>query len=201
MTAPQGTTDITSLDYGKTAEQIAADKNAAEQGFQSTRPVFVDYWGKDITKKFYFPGQEDVPEEYKQYIEYKPMTEGARARFQKKTNRGVVIESSTQNARMGMDPAGDRKALFEESVVDWKFAKGQTLIDFSFRKFMEWYEGANPKIVDDLEREIRENNEWMLNELSSEAIQKEIDNLYERKAEAEKREAREADFDSKRNAS
>lgn len=200
MTAPQ-TTDPTSFDYGKSPEELAAARNAEAQGSATQRVVYVDYWGQDIVEKFYFPGQEDIPEEFRQYIEFKPMNEGARARFQKKTNRGVVIESTTQNARMGMDPAGDRKALFEESVVDWKLARNGELVKFSHTAFQQWYSTANPKIIDDLERAIREKNEWMINELSSEDIQKEIDNLQDRKAEAEKREARERDFSDKRDNS
>ncbi|AOE44610.1 tail assembly chaperone [Gordonia phage Jumbo] len=194
-------TDPTSFDYGKTPEEIAADQHAASQGIPQTRHVFMDYWGKDVTEKFYFPGQEGLPEEYKQYIEFKPMNEGARARFQKKTNRGVVIESRTQNARMSMDPASDRRALFEESVIDWRLARNGTLMNFSHHEFMRWVETANPKIIDELETAIRKSNEWMISELSSEAIREEIENLEDRYKEAVKREEAEGNFGVKRDNS
>lgn len=189
--------DPTSFDYGKSPEEIAADRNAEAQGIPVTKHVFQDYWGKDTSEKFIFPGQEDLPVEYQQYIEFKPMNEGARARFQKKTNRGVVIESRTQNARMGMDPAGDRKALFEESVTGWLFAKDGELVQFSMHRFLSWYEKADPYIIDELERAIRKENKWMVNEMSSEAIREEIENLEDQYKEAIKREEAEANFGDK----
>lgn len=193
--------DPTSFNYGKSQAEIDAAKAAQSSGVSQVTPIFKDFWGKFENERWYFPGQEDLPEEYKQYIEFKGMDEGARSRYQKATNKGVVIERSTNNARMGVDPAGDRKALFEASVQDWRLAQNGNLIPFKMHTFRQWAETANPKLIDELETAIRKANPWMVNEMSSQAIRDEINSLEEQYKEAKAREEADADFGSKRETS
>ncbi|USH45019.1 tail assembly chaperone [Gordonia phage Camerico] len=199
--APGNVHDPLSFDYERDAEEVRVDQSARDAGFKTETPIFVDFWGKERLERFYFPGQESLPEDYKQYIEFKPMNEGARARYQKATNRGIVVEKKTQDMRMGVDAAGDRRALFEESIVDWRFAQNGALIPFSTHKFRDWLEKADPYIVDELERAIRKQNKWMISEMSSEQIREEINTLEEQWKEAKLREESEEDFSSKRASS
>ena len=191
MTAPEfptAVTDPSSLDYGKTPDQLQSQAVAQANGVQTVTHVRKDYWSSSEIIKHYFPGQEDVPEADKQYIEFKKMTEGDRARYQKKTSKGVVIERATSNARMGIDPAGDRLALIETSVTGWRLFQGNEEVPFSPHRLRSFIDQADPDLVDDLEKAIRKANPWMAAEMGSEEIQKQIDELEDQLKEAKKRE-------------
>lgn len=149
--------------------------------------VFEDYYGFDSSEKWYFP-------DGKQYIEFKVMTEGAKARFQKLTNRDLILERTSGNARMKVDQASERHALLEESVTFWymlrkneKTGKPEP-IPYSAHEFKNWLNKANPKLVEDLEKAIRKANPWLLAEMTVEDIDREIENLKEMREVAEKRE-------------
>jgi hypothetical protein len=144
-----------------------------------------EFFGFDETKRWYFPGSKV------QYIEYKAMTEGMRRDYQKRTNHSVTITRSSGDAKMGIDPAGDRTALLDISVVGWHVLREGQPVNFtnSQHGFKKWLEGANPKYVEMLEREIRKSNEWMQAEMTAEAIRDQIEQLKSDLVEAERREA------------
>lgn len=190
-------TDPTSFEYGRSEQDIKERHEARAAGVNPDQPIFVDFWGKTKLERWHFPGQEELPDSHKQYIEFKGMNEGARARYQKATNRGVVIEKKTQDMRMGVDAAGDRRALFEESVTDWRFAREGQLLQFKMHLFREWLETANPEHVDGLEKAIRKANPWMISEMSSDQIREEIEALEDQWKEAKKREEADETFGSK----
>lgn len=185
------TTDPTSLDYGKTPEQIAAEKAAEANGVTRTIAVRKDYWNNDVIERWDLPGQEDLPEHERQYIEFKKMNEGMRSRYQKATNKGVVIERASNNARMGVDPAGDRWALIEISVTGWRLFRDGNELPFKPHLLKQFVDQADPWIIDQLERAIRKVNKWMFAEATPEEIQEQIDELYEQKKVAEERVAEE----------
>src|SRR5687768_634318 len=89
---------------------------ATAAGVQLEEEVYEDYYGFDTKEIFNLP-------DGKQYIEFQPMNEGAKSKFQKLTNKDVVVERSTGNARMKMDPASERHALITESVTNWKLMR------------------------------------------------------------------------------
>lgn len=188
------TTDITSFDYGKSPEEIAAAQQAAAAGVQQTKELVFDFWGNTEKQKYFFPGQDHLNEDKKQWIEFKTMTEGDRARFQKMTNSGVTIERATNNARMSVDPARDRHALFEVCITNWRLLKDGEEVRFVDYQLKNWLKFANPKFIDELERAIRKSNPWMVAELKAEDIRKEIDLLEEQYQEALVREQTEKDF-------
>jgi hypothetical protein len=63
---------------------------------------------------------------------------------------------------------------------------------FTDNHLKEWLENANPRLVEDLEKEIRKANPWLLAEMSVADIEREIENLEEMKKVAQEREAGEA---------
>lgn len=192
MTAPQNVvTDPSDLDYGKSPQELAAQSAAVANGVQLTERIRHDYWSNEETFKFYFPGQEDLNEEDKQYIEYKKMNEGMRTRFQKVTNKGVVIERASNNARMGMDPAGDRQALIEISVTGWNLFRNGDPLKYSGANLHIFIQQADPYLVDKLEEAIRKHNPWMAAQISSEEIRTQIKDLEEQYTAAKEREEEE----------
>lgn len=179
---------------GMTDEQIAAHHARTEEAMRangvSTETVIEeDYFGFDETKRWYFPNGVF-------YIEYKAMTEGMRRAYQKKTNHSVRLQRASGDAIMGVDPAGDREALIDISVVDWFIKKDGQPVTFKNSQFgfHMWIKNANPKFVESLERAIRQANPWMAAEMKSEDIRTEIDRLEEQFEEAVKREAVESTF-------
>src|SRR4051812_24981941 len=68
--------------------------------------LFDNYWGTDETTNVYLP-------DGKQYVVVKPMDEGAKTKFQKMTSRDVVLQQKTGDAKMSVDPAGERHLLIK----------------------------------------------------------------------------------------
>lgn len=170
---------------------------AQAAGVQLEDEVYEDYFGFDETLEHVFP-------DGKQKIFFKPMTEGMKAKFQSATNKDVVVERASGNARMKVDPASERQELLKASVVGWSLKKKNPTTgkweDVPFSKgtrnatFELWLENANPKLVEALESDIRKANPWLLADQTVEEIDKEIKALEEARVEAVKREARQATF-------
>lgn len=178
--------------------QPEIDTAAAEAaGVQLEEEVYEDYFGFDETHEFTFP-------DGKQKIFFKAMTEGKKSQFQKSTNRDVVVERASGNARMKVDPASERQELLKASVTGWslmrrnpttgKFAAVPFTIGTRNSSFELWLEEANPRLVEGLEKAVRKANPWLLADQTVEEIDKEIESLQEARAEALKRERSESTF-------
>lgn len=143
-----------------------------------------DYFGFQATERFYFPDGLT-------WIEFEKMNEGKKAKFQKASSRDLVLERQSGNARMKVDPGGDRWELIFACCVDWNLKRGvhKAPVPYSERNMREWLGLANPQLVEDLEKAIRKFNPWLMAEMSVEDIDREIDNLKEMREVAEKREA------------
>jgi hypothetical protein len=146
-----------------------------------------DYWGVDEKHKFTFP-------DGKSWIEFQIMDEGAKSRFQKLTNQDLTIGKNNE-AKVRLDPANERHTLIKESVTDWLMFKRNAQtgamepVAFSKQLLAKWLEVAPPKVVEDLEYEIRMKNPWMQSEMTIEAIDEQIDRLQETRRQIIDREA------------
>lgn len=153
-----------------------------------------DYFGFIETKKHYLP--DGVT-----WIEIQAMNEGQKAHFQKLTQRDMVLEKGSGNARFKIDPAVERHALIEASVIGWNLMRGGQVVPFDnagrANPLKDFLSLANPKIVEDLEMAIRKLNPWLLAELTVEEIDKQIDELKDLREEAVKREAGEGSSSSR----
>lgn len=165
--------------------------------------IYEDYFGFGQTNKWYFPDR-------KQYIEFQVMNEGQRKEFQKLTNRDIKVNRATQDATLKADPAEERHALITTSVVGWNLRRRNAqgaMEAVAFSKsgpqtrgpgtLEQWLAVADPKLVDDLEFEIRKSNPWMQSEMGSEDIRKELDRLQELYEQALEREKGEGSSSSK----
>lgn len=149
------------------------------------QPV-VDYWGTDETHRYTLP-------DGKQWFEFKIMNEGDRSKFQKLTNQDMQINQD-RTAKVRVDQVAERHTLIKTSVNNWnlwtKNAKGEMEpVLFTPHNLDKWLEKAPPKIVDELEFEIRKANPWMQADMTTEEIDKEIERLYELRREVAEREA------------
>jgi len=157
--------------------------NPTDDAVESSRPMQEDYFGFQAFDTFEFPDGLT-------WIKFKKMNEGDKAKFQKTSSRDLVLERQSGNARMKVDPGGDRHALIIECCVDWNLKRGpqREPILFSERNLREFLALANPQIVEDLEKAIRKFNPWLMAEMTVEDIDREIDNLKEMREIAEARE-------------
>lgn len=167
-----------------------ATPDAPDTPAPSEQKVFANYWGTDERYKWYFPDGE-------QYIEFKVMDEGDRTNFQKLTNQDLTIRQGNE-AKMKMDPAGERHTLIKTSVIGWHLyapdQKTGEMGEASYAKPLleKWLAHADPKLVDALELEIRRKNPWMQTDMTVEQVDEELDRLQDLRREIVEREAGEA---------
>lgn len=161
---------------------------------------YVDYFGFDERERWFLP-------DGKQWIEFKKLNEGDRARYLKATKSDVHLNQRSGEARIPFDQSKERKELLLASCTDWHMVRkgrGGNWEPVAFVnngtpgcQFAQWIDKANPTILAQLEKAIRKANPWLLNELTVEQIDKEIADLQELRVAAEKREQEERNFGSK----
>lgn len=142
---------------------------------------YVDYFGFQEEHVWMLP-------DGKQSMTLKVMNEGAKAQFQKRTQKDVVVERGSGNARMRMDQAQERHELIRTCVTGWNLYRGGQPIPFTERAMKDFLELASPKLVEELEKEIRRINPWLDSEMTVADIDKEIENLQELREAAVERE-------------
>lgn len=152
-----------------------------ETGYVATEN-FSDFFSFSETRKFHLP-------DHVSWIEFKVFNEGDKAKFQKQTGRDVRVNTRTNDATLKSDVAADRHALILTACIDWNLRRGGTPVTFGDRSVRDFLQLANPKIVEDLELEIRKANPWLLGDMTVEDIDREIENLNEMRKIAEEREA------------
>ena len=140
-----------------------------------------DYFGFAATEKHFLPDKTS-------WVEITVMNEGAKSQYQKKTSRDLVLERRSGNARMNVDPSSERHELIKACVVGWNLKRNGVDVPFNGVQLGDFLTLADPKIVEDIEKACRKANPWLLGEMSSEDIQREIDNLEEMKKVAVERE-------------
>jgi len=154
----------------------------------------VDYFGFAETSRYTFP--DGVT-----FFELKAMNEGEKSKFQKMTQRDLVLEKGSGNARFKMDPATERHELIKASVVGWNLMRNGTPVPFEqtgrANPLNDFLELANPKVVEEIELAIRKLNPWLLNDMSVEDIDKQIEELQDLRKVAVEREAGEASSSNK----
>lgn len=140
-----------------------------------------DYFGFTETKKFIFPDKAT-------FIEFRVMNEGDKSDFQKATQNDVILERNSGNARMKMDPASERHKLIEVSVVSWNLRRNGQPLPYTRAALKDFLKLTDPRLIENLEKEIRKANPWLLQDMKSDDIRKQISELEEMLAVAEERE-------------
>lgn len=171
----------------------------ADTGFtgETEAEEYGDYFGFDIKYKYVLP-------DGKQWIEYKVLSEGDLARYQKLLKRDVVVEKQTGDARIKIDQVEERHALLMVAVTSWFLVKkdqrsGKFLpVPFSNGKpgteVDKWIQVANPEIIADLAEQTRKVNPFLLGAGPDtiEAIDKQIEQLQKQRQELVERQQGEA---------
>lgn len=156
---------------------------------------YVDYFGFDERERWMFPDGQ-------QWIEFKKLNEGERAKFLKATRSDVHLNQRSGEARIPFDQSKERKQLLLHSCTDWftvrKNPRNSKWEPVAFANngtegcaFAQWIDKANPAVLSRLEKAIRMANPWLMAEMTVEQIDKEISDLQELREAAAKREAEE----------
>lgn len=198
----QPMTDINSQNAGGGDSYVQPNElPAAAQAEPDPFNGYEDYYSFDERERWSFP-------DGKQWIEFKKLTEGDRAKYLKATRSDVHLNQKSGEARIPFDQSQDRKELLMHSITDWHIVAriGDRWQPVAFQPptnggkggvVAQWIDRANPAILQQLEKAIRKANPWLLNEMSVEQIDKEIEDLQELRKAAVEREASEGNFASK----
>jgi hypothetical protein len=130
--------------------EVMDEHQVAEEGAGQQQ---LDYFGFQKTEKHYLPDGIS-------YFEIKAMNEGAKAKFQKMTQRDMILEKGSGNARFSIDPAAERHALIKECTVDWRLMRQGQYQPFGDAALRDFLVLADPKIVEGIELAIRKLNPW-----------------------------------------
>lgn len=193
MTSPYTTSpgpgpDTSSFDGDASIERMHQNMVAAGENIEER--VYVDTFAFDSEDEF------EIPRSGGQKIFFSRMNEGKKATFQKLTNQDVRIQRTTGDAKMKVDPAGERHTLIKQSVTGWSLvtknhqANTWETVPFTEQRLAQWLEKADPKIVQDLERAIRDANEWMRTEFTVEEYDKQIEDLLQKRDALQEEEAK-----------
>lgn len=181
---------MSTMEVKHLSESTEAAMQAAGVAVEESQEV--DYFAFEQVGEFLMP-------DGRQKIFLKALNEGAKRKFQKETSRDLRVQRSSGDALVRMDPGQERYTLCMESITGWTLRRRNPqkghwedapFNDSTVRRFLEL---TDPAIIEDLEKEIRKLNPWLLDELSVEEIDKEIENLKEMREKAAKREAEKAD--------
>lgn len=193
MTTPQDE-GLRTFDNDTSLERTHA--NMAASGHAVEDKVEYDFFGFESEERWYFPGQDKLPEDEKQYFIVTKMNEGKKAEYQSKTTNDVRIQRTTGDARFKMDPSAERHTLVKLSVTG-----ARVKLRSKSNGQLEWHMGDHRKVLDNflangnpdhvqkLEQFIRDLNPWMRSEMDVEEIDAEIERLEELKKERKEAEA------------
>lgn len=156
-----------------------------------------DYFGFDLRYQYLLP-------DGRQWIEFRVLNEGNIAEYQRILNRDVMVEKTTGNARIRINQVEERHALLQVAVTGWHMVRRQRdrIAEVPFSNgtpgstFMQWLKVADPRIVADLEEQVRKQNPFLLaaNNETLEAIDKQIEDLMTQRRVIEERMRGEAGF-------
>lgn len=125
-----------------------------------------------------------------QYLEFKPMNSGMRDDFEHRTQRSISVHQASKKMDMQLDPAKERQALLEISVVGWNLLKpnknGELVPHpFSQPALREFLRMVDPSIVMDLENAVRKANKWLVGDSSLADLYEQRDAIEQEIAELE----------------
>lgn len=131
------------------------------------------------------------------WVQHKVLTEGQRRKYLNGMNRDVVIQRATGDARMTMAPGDERYSLLKTALCGWNLKKRNHRGDLEDVPFTpghleKFLDGAPPKVIDLIDKEVRKANAWLIEDMSVEDIEREIATLQELREKKQEEEAKNA---------
>lgn len=123
------------------------------------------------------------------WVSVKVFMEGDRRKFQNAVNKDVKISRNSGDMAMRLSPGEERHALLSMAITGWNLVRNGRPLQFTPRALQEFLEVGNTKIIDIIEKKVREVNDWLGSEMTVEDVDQEIARLEELKIELRSREA------------
>lgn len=158
------------------------EETMRQQGVDPHIRVQDDYFGFDEHHRVMLPDGTS-------WVEFKVMTEGDRRKYLNGQDRGIRVSRASGDAHINAKPGDERYFLLKNTIVGWNLVRNGEPVPFSQPNLEKFLEGANPRVVNEIEKEVRKAHPWLLGEMTSEDIKKQIDDLKEMLKVAEEREA------------
>lgn len=154
------------------AAVAAAEADMRAQGIPTHESVQADYFGFEDVSRIMLPDGIS-------YIEHSVLNEGQRRQYLNGINRDVVIQKATGDARVAMRPGDERHSLLKVAICGWNLVKAGQPVPFNKGNLEKFLNDASPKIIDLIDKEVRKANAWLIEDMSVEDIDKEIETLQE----------------------
>lgn len=151
---------------------VAAEAAMKAQGIATTEPIAMDYFGFSEVHQVTLPDGVS-------YVQYKVLNEGDRRKYLNGTNRDVKFQKSSGDAIMRMAPGDEKFALLKVAVIGWNLQREGKAVAFSQAELEKFLDKTNPRIIDLIHKEVVKKNPWLMAEMSSDDIRKEIATLEE----------------------
>lgn len=160
----------------ETPDEMAERKARAAQemeaaGVSTDEAVQVDYFGFDETYRVELP-------DGKSFVEHQALNEGARRRYMNDVNREVRLQKGG-DAFMSMATGDERHSLLESAISGWNLMRGGKPVAFNKQELRAFLTSAPPKIIDLIEKDIRDKNDWLTGDVTEEDIDEQIEELEE----------------------
>lgn len=134
-----------------------------------TPPVRIDVFGGRITEKVELGDGVS-------WIEVKRMNEGERRKYLSDIQRPMKV-SREGEAEINFNPGGDREALLKATIVDWDISANGEDFPYSDAGLRLFLNNADVEIVDKVEEVARTINPWLLDEVTVEQLDEQIEEL------------------------
>jgi hypothetical protein len=165
----------TDTDFGHDAAQVSTDTAMRKAGVPVTEVVQVDYFDFEVTRTVTLPDGIS-------FVEHKELTEGQRKKYLNSINRDVIVHRQTGDARMRMAPGDERHALLLTAISGWNLKRAGQALPFNEANVKKFLDAASPRVIDLIDKEVRKANAWLIQDMSVEDIDKEIETLQELRA-------------------
>ena len=129
-----------------------------------------------------------------QTVTCKSFNEGMRKKYQMAGNKEVRIHRASKDAFFKIGTAEEREALLKEAIVGWTLQSARTPgaalepKPFNPGALADFLKKAPPQIIDHIEKEVRKHETWLMDDMTVEDIDKQIEELQELRTEVEARE-------------
>lgn len=130
-----------------------------------------------------------------QYVTCKIFNEGDRRKWQSAGTKDVRVDKVKGDAYFKVNTPEERKALLDIAIVDWnlrsrrKGEDGLTPIPFNPANKTKFLTETSPSVIDQIEKEIRKHEPWLMDNMKVEDIDRQIMDLQELKEDLVRREA------------
>lgn len=137
-----------------------------------------DYFGKPTVTTVMLPDGVS-------FIQHSKLNEGGKRQYLNAVNRDIRISQRTQEAHLKLAPGDDRAQLLKVAITGWDLTfEGQPLA-FNPHNLKRVLEEFPPEVLDEVEKSVRVVNPWLTGDVTIEAIDEQIAQLEELRAQRE----------------